>query len=163
LTLQRPPLRKRRHTFRTVWDARQRVLQKELKMTEHTYWKAPSWMKAVILNGDGNHMGDMETSVQLQAKRWDPLGIFSCDNAVGAVKTATDAFETTSPHRAALGVIGDIVFARPFLVKWWWAVDWWASVVESLGSGRTATVQLYLSRIKEGNSATGKADSRKQE
>ncbi|KAF2192081.1 hypothetical protein K469DRAFT_805519 [Zopfia rhizophila CBS 207.26] len=90
-------------------SAKQEFCNKEPKMTENTYWEAPSWMKAVILDEDGNHMGDMEISVDFKAERWDPLGIFSCDNAVGAVMTAMDAFERTSPYGAALGFIGDIV------------------------------------------------------
>lgn len=58
------------------------------------------------MDEDSIQMGDMSITVGFEAQSFDPLGIFSCDNAVGAVETAMDAFVKTSPYAAVLGLIG---------------------------------------------------------
>jgi hypothetical protein len=75
------------------------------------YWEAPAWAKAVILDEHGNAMGDMSVKVEFHAQQFDPLGIFSCDNAKGAVEVAMDAFRRSSPYAGVLGLAGDIFCA----------------------------------------------------
>ncbi|KAF2789927.1 hypothetical protein K505DRAFT_340854 [Melanomma pulvis-pyrius CBS 109.77] len=92
-----------------VCSATQELCNHEPTYTTVGYWEAPSWVKAVILDEDGIQMGVMSISLGFEAQSFDPLGVFSCDNAVGAVETAMDAFVKTSPYAAVLGQIGGAV------------------------------------------------------